>query len=156
MKREALNIYPRVSCSVSSSIQKERLRQIRREKELEDYEDDHMGEYVRIFPTTDWARAKIYDGLMQTASKISLLGKSIARGSCPRRTSVCPSVLKLKVSICLLYSDIHNLIMILNVHTGCMELIVLLYMHGTVVKYMSTILIQLSVTMHDVMICVSD
>lgn len=95
-------------------IQKERLLQIRHEKELEDYEDNHMGEYVRIFPTTDWDRAKVYDNLMQSASKISLLGKSIARGSNSRRTSVCPTLLKLKVQRLSWYNLYINTLLITN------------------------------------------
>ena len=56
-------------------MQKARLGQIRKEKELEDHEEDSMGDYVRIYPTTDWTKAKLYDTLIKSANKVSLVGK---------------------------------------------------------------------------------
>ena len=56
-------------------LQKARLDQLRKEKELEDHEEENMGDYVRIFPTTDWTKAKVYDTLIKSANKVSLVGK---------------------------------------------------------------------------------
>jgi 3'-phosphoadenosine 5'-phosphosulfate sulfotransferase (PAPS reductase)/FAD synthetase len=56
-------------------LQKARLDQIRREKQLEDHEEDSMGEYMRIYPTTDWTKAKVYETLIKSANKVSLVGK---------------------------------------------------------------------------------
>lgn len=68
-------------CWVILSIQKARLDQIRKEKELEDHEEDSMGDYVRIYPTTDWTKAKIYDTLIKSANKVSLVGKQLNQTS---------------------------------------------------------------------------
>ena len=58
-------------------VQKARLDQLRKERELEDHEEDNMGDYVRIYPTTDWAKAKVYDTLLKSANKVSLVGKLV-------------------------------------------------------------------------------
>lgn len=58
-------------------LQKDRLHQIRKEKAQEDHEEDSMGDYVRIYPSTDWTKAKLYDTLIQSANKVSLVGTHI-------------------------------------------------------------------------------
>ena len=66
------------------NIQKARLDQIRKEKELEDHEEDSMGDYVRIYPTTDWTKAKVYNTLIKSANKVSLVGKQLNQTSIVR------------------------------------------------------------------------
>jgi hypothetical protein len=51
---------------------------------LEDHEEDSMGEYVRIYPTTDWTKAKVYEALIKSANKVSLVGKQFDRTSIAR------------------------------------------------------------------------
>ena len=69
---------------VCDVMQKARLDQIRKERELEDHEEDSMGDYVRIYPSTDWTKAKVYDTLIKSANKVSLVGefKGLANCSC--------------------------------------------------------------------------
>lgn len=71
------------------SMQKARLDQIRKEKELEDHEEDSMGDYVRIYPTTDWTKAKIYDTLIKSANKVSLVGEQFHQTSFAWSDDLC-------------------------------------------------------------------
>ena len=70
-------------------MQKARLDQIRKEKELEDHEEDSMGDYVRIYPTTDWTKAKIYDTLIKSANKVSLVGEQLHQTSFAWSDDLC-------------------------------------------------------------------
>ena len=42
---------------------------------MEDHEEDSMGDFVRIYPTTDWTKARLYDTLIKSANTVSLIGE---------------------------------------------------------------------------------
>ncbi len=48
---------------------------MRRLNILEEHEDSAKGDYVRVYPTRDWSRARVYEGLLETSAKICLVGR---------------------------------------------------------------------------------
>lgn len=60
---------------------KSRLYQLRQDKELENFEDDNMGDYSRIFPSPDPQRQLVYKSLLVDAARISFSSKTESRQS---------------------------------------------------------------------------
>lgn len=50
------------------------MEEIRREKDVLEHEYQSMGGYVRIYPSTDWARDKLYKTLLKSAATITVIG----------------------------------------------------------------------------------
>ncbi len=44
------------------------------EKNMLEHEQQSMGGYVRIYPSTDWARDTLYKTLLKAASAVTLIG----------------------------------------------------------------------------------
>ena len=53
---------------------RDRLEQLQREKDQLEHEQQTMGGYVRIYPSIDWARDKLYKTLLKSASAVTLIG----------------------------------------------------------------------------------
>lgn len=47
---------------------------IRREKDKLEHEYQSMGGYIRVYPSTDWAKEKLYKALLKSASTITIMG----------------------------------------------------------------------------------
>ena len=50
------------------------MRELWREKEQLEHEQQCMGGYARIYPSTDWTREKLYKTLLKAASVVTLIG----------------------------------------------------------------------------------
>lgn len=55
---------------------KEQLLKLRQVKELEEHEEENMGDYVRVYPTYDAHRARVYETLLKASAKVSFIGKA--------------------------------------------------------------------------------
>jgi tubulin polyglutamylase TTLL7 len=67
---------------------KERLTQLRRERELEEFENENKGGYVRVYPTSDPSRAQLYCRLLDDALSFNSLGRSSSTQSSRSGSSV--------------------------------------------------------------------
>ncbi|CAI8057811.1 hypothetical protein GBAR_LOCUS31480 [Geodia barretti] len=61
--------------------QKERLTQLRRERELEEFENENKGGYVSVYPTSDPSRARLYSRLLHDALSFNSLGRNYSAQS---------------------------------------------------------------------------
>lgn len=55
----------------------DRLEKIRREREQLEHEQHTMGGYVRIYPSSDCVRDKLYKTLLKSTSAITIIGKLV-------------------------------------------------------------------------------
>lgn len=62
---------------VSLFLQRNRLEKLRRERDQLEHEQQCMGGYVRVYPSTDWTRDRLYKTLLKSVSSITLIGELV-------------------------------------------------------------------------------